>query len=253
MDVLSASRDDDKIAWYENLFNEPSISGITFWDENDNGIRDSSERSLQNISVEISPDALSSYTDVNGVFRYFIDNNSSYTVTAVADSCWQLSTDSSSYHVSLFDNIVSGLDFGFQLVSDVVHTQTRINSARTRCGFDVPFTLSIENDGCQPAQGQYGFVLSPLVTLLEAAIEPTDIRGDTLLWNYEELISSETQNIPLTFEIAGPEFIGEFIHMIGLSYIADEMGNLGLSSTYDFQSEIRCAYDPNDKLVHPNR
>lgn len=40
--------------------------------------------------------------------------------------------------------------------------------APTRCGFKVPFSLSIENDGCSPVSGQYGFILdSPTLSLFD--------------------------------------------------------------------------------------
>jgi len=71
--------------------------------------------------------------------------------------------------------------------------------------------------------------------------------------SFSELISSEIKSIELVLEIAGAEFIGEEIRLTGLSYIENENGELEFANTYDYRSEIRCAYDPNDKLIMPNR
>ena len=117
----------------------------------------------------------------------------------------------------------------------------------------MPFLLSVENDGCAPSQGLYGLVLDSLTTFVDAPIMPSEVRGDTLLWNYQSLINAETETIRMNLQIVGPEFIGSFINITGISFIQNESGQQDLVSTYDYTSEIRCAYDPNDKLVAPQR
>ncbi|MEM8528808.1 MAG: FG-GAP-like repeat-containing protein, partial [Bacteroidota bacterium] len=254
LDMLttSISGGGNNLFFHENLINTPIIQGVSFFDRNDNGIFDSTEMTIDNLPIILTPNVLSSYTDANGTYRFYVPNGT-YTLTVQPDSCYQLTTDSLSYMVTIDGDVALNKNFGFQLASDYQHTQTRINSAATRCGFDVPFTISVQNDGCVPSKGQYGLVLDSLVTLIETAIEPNEIRGDTLLWNYEELFSTQSESIKLTLQIAGTEFLGDFIQLTGLSYIENEAGELKLSSTYDYTSEIRCAYDPNDKLVYPNR
>ncbi|MEM8528843.1 MAG: T9SS type A sorting domain-containing protein [Bacteroidota bacterium] len=252
IDIITPVYNSFFTAYIENLSNNPSIEGINFFDENANSIFDSIDVALGNIKVEIEPNALSTYTSENGIFRFYLENGT-YTLTVEPDSCYQLTTDSLSYTITIDGDVALNKNFGFQLASDYQHTQSRINSSATRCGFTVPFWLSVQNDGCVPSQGQYGLVLDDLVTLVETAIEPEEIRGDTLLWNYEQLFSTQNERIRLSFEIAGTDFLGDTIRMTGLSYIETETGELELSSTYDYASEIRCAYDPNDKLVYPNR
>ncbi|MEM1327418.1 MAG: T9SS type A sorting domain-containing protein [Bacteroidota bacterium] len=251
-DIISASFYEDKLVWYENIFDEPSIEGIVFWDINENKLFDSTEYVLKNISLTVEPNATFSYTDEEGRFRYYLSDGE-YEVSISPNSCWILSTDTATYSVSVPSDFKYELNFGLKLTSDYQHTQARLISAATRCGFTVPFTLSVQNDGCVPSAGQYGLVLSDLVTLIEAAVEPIAVNGDTLFWNYEQLFSSEDERVDLMFEIAGTDFLGDTIRMKALSYIENDNGELALSSTYDYASEIRCAYDPNDKLVYPNR
>lgn len=252
IELLGTARYNDEIFWYENLLNFPSISGIVFWDEDENGLRDSSERLLSNIPISISPNPLSTFTDGNGIFRFYTEKDKAYTISVSPDSCWQITTDSLK-QFTLFGNVSSGLNFGFKLVSDFQVAKPRIISNFTRCGFDVSFFLSVQNDGCAPIKGKYGLVLDSLVSLVYSGLEPIEIRGDTLFWNFEELIASETQEVPLIFQMPNAEFIGEYVQLEALAYIENENKELELSNTYEFKSEIRCAYDPNDKLVTPNR
>lgn len=251
-DLMTASQDDSKIAWYENLINNPTISGTAFYDENSNGTFDEDEAVLQNISVTLEPEALGTYTAPNGTFNFYVPNGT-YTLTAQPDSCWQLTTDSISYNITVAGEPVLNRNFGFKPASDYTHVQPRLTSAPTRCGFEVPFWLSIENDGCQPIAGQYALILSDLVTYINAEIEPDAIVGDTLFWNYERLIPSRIEQIKLNLQVAGTDFIGDTIRLQALAFTDDGLGNQVLLENYDFTSEIRCAYDPNDKLVKPSR
>ena len=230
-----------------------TIEGTVFWDRNGNGQKDESEEALGNTPIQLASSSLTTYTNEVGNFRFFVQKGL-HNIMVNFDSCWALSTDAASYTITVDENTATQkVDFGLQLIAEYQHTQARITSAPTRCGFTVPFTLSIENDGCLPAKGQFALVLHPLVTVIGSNISSGEVRGDTLFWTYDPLIAKEVQRFEMTMEIAGADFIGEVIELTGLTYIEDEFGNLSLSSNYTYSSEIRCAYDPNDKLVSPQR
>lgn len=251
-DLFVSSRDNEQISWYENLSDYPTISGFVFYDENDNGILDGSEQALQNTPINLTPDALSSYTDANGGFRFYVDDGT-YILTTSPDDCWVLTSDSSSYTVEIDNSSFSDLNFGYNLSFQNPHVQPRLYSGFTRCGFEVGFNLKVENDGCTIANGLFGLVLDDLVTYIDASVAPDIINGDTLWWNYSDLFPTEFASINLTFEIAGVDFIGDYINMEVLSLIETEDAELVPSGSYSYQSIIQCAYDPNDKNVYPNR
>jgi len=242
----------NKIAFYENHIGFPTIEGRAFWDKNNNQIYDDSDFPVQNFLVQVTPNPLSSFSDENGYFRLYVDNGE-YEILGLPDSCWEVSTDYANQVVNIEGGISQEVIYPLNSISNFKSSKVRINSGRTRCGFSTLFNLSIENDGCNLVNGKFGLVLSNLVRVVEMQTEPVEIKGDTLLWTYEELTSGENYRIDIVFEIAGTDFIGEFIELIGLSYIEDEFGNHNLANTYNYSSEIRCAYDPNDKLVNPNR
>lgn len=251
-DVFVSSRDNAQISWYENLFDYPTISGRVFYDENENGNSDILEQSLQNVPVTITPDALSSYTDSTGSYRFYVDDGN-YSITTNPDSCWVLTTDSLSYSVSIDNSSFSDLNFGYSLSSENPHVQPRLYSHFTRCGFEIGFDLKLENDGCTVASGLFGLVLNDLITYVDASIDPEIINGDTLWWSYSDILPTELTSVNIIFEIAGVDFIGEVIIIDVLSLIENEDTDLVPGGTYLYQSEIQCAYDPNDKIVYPNR
>ena len=251
-DLLYISSRTDKIAWYENQSNHPSISGFTFWDENNNHKYDSSEQKILNLPVNLEPTALASYTDAQGQYRFYAPEGK-YRISVAPDSCWELSTDSLSYQVLLEKNKAMVRHFGFKPTSSAPKLKVRLNSAPTRCGFEVPFWLSLHNEACLFTQGRYGLVLSKLANLIKAEPAPSQIQGDTLFWDVDQLFGSQTKSVKLLFRIAGTDFLGDTILMRGLAYVKNNAGQLLLANTFDYRSEIRCAYDPNDKLVQPTR
>ncbi len=242
----------EKISWLENLANHPSISGFAFWDENNNHKYDSSEQKIFNLPVNLEPAALASYTDAQGQYRFYAPEGK-YRISVAPDSCWELSTDSLSYQVVLEKNKPLVRHFGFKPTSSAPKLKVRLNSAPTRCGFEVPFWLSLHNEACLFTQGRYGLVLSKLANFVQAEPAPSQIQGDTLFWDVDQLYGSETKSVKLLFRIAGTDFLGDTILMRGLAYVENNTGQLLLANTYDYRSEIRCAYDPNDKLVQPTR
>lgn len=250
--LLAVFGEIDKISWLENLADHPSISGFAFWDENNNHKYDSSEQKIFNLPVNLEPTALASYTDAQGQYRFYAPEGK-YRISVAPDSCWELSTDSLSYQVVLEKNKALVRHFGFKPTSSVPKLKVRLNSAPTRCGFEVPFWLSLHNEACLFTQGRYGLVLSKLADFVQAEPAPSQIQGDTLFWDVDQLFGSQTKSVKLLFRIAGTDFLGDTILMHGLAYVKNNTGQLLLANTYDYRSEIRCAYDPNDKLVQPTR
>lgn len=232
--------------WQENYLGAPRIQGQVFWDENANGQRDAGERPLNNVILTLEPDAIFSFTNPQG-FYSFHANSSAYTLSAEAESCWGFTTPSS-YDINLEEG-VENRDFGLQLISEEYSASTYASSGPTRCGFEVPFQFYLENTGCQPLNGEAYFVLDPLTTFLDSEIMPDDIRGDTLVWSVSDLLAGDLFKVEVQMEIAGVDFIGETLQIC--SFFAGAGGQISDLACY--ASVINCAYDPNDKIVSPNR
>ena len=250
--LLAVFGDIEKISWLENLADHPSISGFAFWDENNNHQYDSTEQKILNLPVTLEPTASASFTDAQGQYRFYAPEGK-YRISVAPDSCWELSTDSLSYQVLLEKDKPQVRHFGFKPTSSAPKLKVRLNSAPTRCGFEVPFWLSLHNEACLFTQGRYGLVLSKLANFVQAEPAPSQIQGDTLFWEVDQLFGSQSKSVKLLFRIAGTDFLGDTILMRGLAYVKNKTGQLLLANTYDYRSEIRCAYDPNDKLVQPTR
>ncbi len=243
----------DKIAWFENLYGESTINSITYFDENRNGTYDEGEQPLPNVKVQLEPLALSTFADTTGKSEFFLYDGD-FNLTAFPDSCYVLTTDSISYNISLGRQEAAIQYFGFALNDSIHRVQPRIMTDPVRCGFTVNLWINITNEGCINSNGQYGVILDTLVDFIDSFPSPDYIiQGDTLIWSYDELLPNTSQKVSIPINIAGVEHIGDTIHLRGISFIEQADGTLQSSESYNFLAEIRCAYDPNDKLVTPNR
>jgi uncharacterized repeat protein (TIGR01451 family) len=250
LDVFSSTYFDSHIVWFENFLLDPSLSGKCFYDKNENKVRDQGETTLFNQRVVVSPDAKTSFTNQSGSYRFIVENGD-YTVTALPDGIWSLTTDPSSFQVTYDGVPVQGLDFGFIPSQSITEVSPSLTVSPTRCGFKVPFWVEYKNTGTADVTGWIALELDALTSLVSAAIQPDSIQGNTLFWRFEGLSPSYSNTIQLVLQMPDVSFLGDTVSFSTTSYLIDNMGNLQPGKVYEAASVINCSYDPNDKLVEP--
>jgi len=252
LDIITFHEFSDKVLWYENIESLPTIEGLVFLDKNSNGKQEDDEQILASIPVTLSPEALSSYTDFDGKFRFFAPNRQ-YQLSVQAGACWESTTGSLTRSILINNNVVDTLMFGLKVKGQDPRPEASLHAGPTRCSFEVPFWLTVQNTGCGLSKGRYAVVLSPLVKLISTNSTPAEVRGDTLFWDYADLVTSQSAQVSFVLQVAGTEFIGDSIRLKALAWLEKSPGVFEGPRISNFSSEIRCAYDPNDKLVLPNR
>ncbi len=252
VELITTFSQQERIVYFRNYFNNGLIEGYVYWDENGNGIQDSTENTIIPGLTQLSPNPIEQVLDDSSGFKYFV-RNGTYTLSFQGDSCWALTSDTSSFQMSVGTDTVGGFTFGAQLIPGEALVEPYLTSGPTRCGFTVPFWLTDQNEGCGSGAGKLALVQDSLVSFVSAILPPDTILGDTMWWNYEDLFLWNTFQSKLTFEIAGTEFLGDTIRMPVYVFAEDSMGILMLENTFSFESVINCAYDPNDKLVSIDR
>lgn len=250
LDVLFSGPTTSDLAWIENLLNNPALTGTCFYDINQNKQKDADEVGLLNHSVHVEPNALASFTNAVGIFKFAVENGT-YTLAIQPDAEWQLTTDSASYTVSIQDTIIQDLNFGLIPVQNIIQVVPTITGAATRCGFQVPFWINYENTGTNFSSGYVSLQIDPLTTLINAVPAPDSIEGNLLFWKYDNLPPSYNNKIGLMLQMPSVVFLGETVSFTASTFVNDSDGIPQLNSIDEYQSVINCAYDPNDKLVQP--
>ncbi|MEM8907450.1 MAG: T9SS type A sorting domain-containing protein [Bacteroidota bacterium] len=251
-DDLFAVFDSVSFVWYENLAERQRVIGFCFNDDDQDGIFDANEQGLQNLPVEVNPNGLSAWTNREGQFQFFLDTGN-YVLTHQPIPNWSLTTPGN-IDVVVLDTIQdTTYYFGLSPILEINEARTNLTSAATRCGFEVPYWLEVENTGTLTMDGQIRLELDPLVSYISADPLPASISGNTLLWDIADLAPFQSTLIRMRLQMPGVNAIGEEVQILATTEIQNQQGNTIASDTYDYRSIIACAYDPNDKLVNPDR
>lgn len=219
------------------------FTGVVYLDDNNNGQRDEGELPLDNLAIKINERTF--FTNSEGVYS-FETNDETANLSIQKEKC----TNAFQNVYNLGALVSKEIDpIGLVNTSDAQSVKTHLRSGLTRCGFEVTFWLTVENDGCIDEVGQVGVVLDSLVSLERILSQDATVSGDTIWWNIS-LNQRETEKKQFTLRIASEEFNGQTIQLKTFFRTDEEAGAFDES-----QSEflIRCAIDPNDKLVTPNR
>ena len=241
------------VQYLENTTISSYISGSYYYDENENGKKDEGEAIIKDILPGIVPGAFEiNFNDENG-FKLRV-RKGKYTVSFQNNPCWYLTPGQpNTYVINLDTTNHAVIHFGVKRKSDSIDAMARLTSGQTRCGFTVPFNIQIKNTGCEDISGTVKIVLHPLATPLPDPNSEITIEGDTMYLTYNTLFSEKLKTEKINFNIAGVEFLGDTISMPVYAYVRDSTGIERLVDSSEFFSVINCAYDPNDKLVEPNR
>jgi len=259
LDIVTILKEQDgsaQLIMIENQIETTSIRGVVFFDENSNGIRDAIERGLESFHVILEPDMIRYQLNKSDGYIIFVEDGT-YTLSPEVPSIWKLTTDSASYTVNIDGNSQSNLDFGFIPTQQLFSGQMHAVSGITRCNRETKFDFIFQNTGTTIITEGVVFAFLDDLVSIGTEIDPIDTIGVTgeLGWKFENLYPGQTVkksillNIP---GIGGDVEPGTLIKIFSATEAKDTQGFVNFFKN-NFESEILCAYDPNDKLINPDR
>lgn len=142
----------------------------------------------------------------------------------------------SSYHFNLLPKIIQ---------SDVA---LNIQTGITRCFAETPIWVNIDNQGTTVFSGDVCLELDPrLDNLMVEGTSMTPLPPQ-VCWTFESFAPGQQAAYQLQANMPGVEALGDSVRF---NLVAKEM-EMVVTEQY-YAGELRCAYDPNDKLVQPAR
>ena len=115
--------------------------------------------------------------------------------------------------------------------------------------------LTVKNAGTTVSDGIFWFRADSLIQEIEFDSTPDTVSGDFLFgWKFEGLFPGEFLQQRAQVLIPGPpDFqLGDSLKFMTFT-VFDDLQGRDTSDIFQYCSEIRCSYDPNDKLVNPAR
>jgi len=230
------------------------ILSQTFYDANQNKIQDGQEPYYTDASLLIEPQ--NTYFSPNDDYVFWLDAGN-YTVSynQVANPDWQLTTDSASYFVQLADNQSETILFGVYPAQEISEIKTFITSPPARCNESITFSLTAKNVGTTVASGTMWIQIDDNITSIMPENMPDTITDSAFYgWYFTDLYPSQSITQHITLGIPGPpDFpVGDFLYFLAFTDY-DDVNGAHTSEGFRYDTEVRCSFDPNDKLVNPTR
>ena len=235
---------------YLTIDGQNVLSGTAFRDDNGNGTRDPGERGLPNIAVVNGDTKI--FTDENGAFALPAAHGDGYAVTTEALDCYTLTSPTGTYTGTYNSVSPPTIAFGFQPDESAAQLRLLVNAGRVRCNSEVPYWLTVVNDGCLPLAGTATLTLPEHLTFVESKPAPTTESGRTLTFAFDTLEAGETFYSLLKVTTPDESLAGTEILVDG-EVTARTADGLTATATDRHTEELRCAVDPNDMLVSPSR
>lgn len=240
--------------FYINHYYAPNVSGVIFNDKNQNGIQDEGELGLANIPILIEPEGKTIFTDANGNFALEVEDNNIELIPQFS-SCWSIGT---SANPSLRTNFEKGkrsaAKFAIPAIrnGDDVNVLISLESSIQRCNSPGVLWALVANRSCGPISGRLELTLPDSVDLRLSPREAI-VDGDKITWHFSEIEPYTNFEPGLQIDLPNEFFVGNSLRYTLDVFIYDEMDNETYTDSTELSNILRCAFDPNDKLVVPAR
>ncbi|MEM9930089.1 MAG: T9SS type A sorting domain-containing protein, partial [Bacteroidota bacterium] len=230
-----------------------SLVGRVYQDNNLNGNEDAGDIPLAGVQIRATgQNSTFATTDDAGFFRLLLDDATTYTIALEDDFCYSATTNPSSFEVTPAAFPEDTLVIGVEKTGEAPALRAVVSSGTTRCGFTVPVWLSVVNTGCQAVSTEINFQLPEGTTIGEIEPVPASANEIELVWTDVPLAPGESWQALLELTMPGEERVGE-----SLDFVLTATGiydfDLTVEDVNTYVRTLRCAIDPNDKLVQPAR
>lgn len=243
--------DADLLVLKSNLSSEFLISGLSYWDKNNNNLHDSNESviSLQSIIMDT---IYVDYTNNNGEFMFAAQGGNHYLECMLPEN-WSLSSGLPNLTVNVSETlpIIDSIKFGFVADTLIIHSIPDITGAYPRCNDTINYWLSIKNNGTTFVSGVLELVLDDSLTYINSLVSPDSISGNHIYWSYDSILPFSKSTFSIFVSTPDFQSQGDLIVSNLINHIHDTLGIEIESNSEILSQTIVCAYDPNDKLVDP--
>ena len=233
------------------LYSPWRAMGTIYFDENQNGMRDSLEVGVNSVLVESDIPEHYSYNNNGKYFvDYMTDSVPTNIITPILNSDWFITSDSSNYSVTFdsLQNIVDSLDFGIYPDSLYSSLSTSITSSQVICDESALYWLTLTNDGTTIASGDLVVTLDSEVQFVTSMPQPDSVIGTQLYYGFDSLLFYSDLEIEIEVIMPNFAFMGTEMNLNVEATLDNIAGYLLEDSLHQY---LLCAYDPNDKIALP--
>ncbi len=233
----------------------PKVYADVFYDLNQDGVKNWNEPNYYGGSISISPGGSSFYVQAEGVI-YIQPGAYTATFDTANNPNWQVTTTPTSYDLDLAQGDEETIVFGIYPTQQISDIQTITNSPPARCNESILFDIGTKNLGTTVANGTMWLTIDEETSVTAFLQQPDTIvpNSNTYGWYFDDLFPSQIAEKKINILVPGPPdfMLGDSITFETYADFEDANGGQSTAS-FTYETVVRCSFDPNDKLVHPNR
>ncbi len=222
-------------------------------DLNENGTRDSDEYLLSYGNITLNDTVNIQNIKQDGIDLFLSEGLVKIKYAGSNNANWNLTSSVNVYNYN-FDSTIQNeiIEFGLAPIEEKKELHTLITGDNFRCGESIQFVLTLSNFGTDRENGIVWLEYDEKIENIIISSQPDTILSQNKLgWFFENLLPFENRHFEINFVAPIPNAGTEVFQVFNFS---SDIENLNQSdSGFQYSTELRCAFDPNDKLVYPNR
>lgn len=224
--------------------------GTVRFDADGNSTFDSTDPSFagQRISLTSNEERRTVFTDSAGTYTSYLLTDTTNRVQVLTDDCHETVGPAAIDYVANSGNALP--DFLLRPIDDQINVSAFATSGPTRCGFTVPFWFQATNTGCEDDDLLVRLELDHGISVVSSDPVPATSNGSVLEWRFDDVATGAGHQIEQQLIMPDEFRAGEQIPCL---LIVSSATDPTVVDTFDYTFTLRCAIDPNDKLVHPAR
>jgi hypothetical protein len=252
-EILVAVGQSSRVELLTNLSNSGyQLSGRIFHDLNGDQVYQPEESPLPWVNLQVDPDASSPFTTDNGVYTVYATPGTYTLQPALDPELWTV-TSASPLQATLDAGapVATGLDFAIVPAQDISLVTASMVQGNVPCGATTFLALNIANAGTRIEQGTVTLQLAQFASFQSSVPAPISIAGNTITWAFEDLNIQEVRSITALVTTPTIGSIGDQWNHVLQVVSVDDGGGVLSTTNATLGGTVTCAYDPNDKQVHP--
>jgi hypothetical protein len=250
-DFISRSGYDDIVLTTSKLKNNGTVKAFAYWDANNNLKYDVGEIILRNQKFILNPAGHEYYTSSNGEL-YFFDLSGNCSVRYTVPANWSLTTSGLPYSFTMPSDTALNLSYGVKPSATVSLFKPSITAGLARCLDVTSLKVDVNNNGTTVKKIKVEILYDTTLQFISSLITPDTFAKGRIIYIVNNLQPTYFTQFGLKFKM--PAFLpGQpNVYPLKANTYSLESGNIyTYNSTDSLSLEIKCAFDPNDKLADP--
>lgn len=225
------------------------LKGLTFQDQNGDGLMNGAEPITAGAVVSIEPGGLLTASDQNGLFSA-LPGIGSFTVTRAAQPYWTVTTPLQTSDLLSFGAIDSLDALGAMAIPGMYDLRADVTCSQSSPGFTTTCWCHVQNVGTEPQTGLLSLTLDADQSFLTFGTTPDNVVGNDATWSVPVVPPGQTWSVLVTIQTSTGVTLGTTVqHSVSVSpeFTDQTVGD----NTATWSDVVVGSYDPNDKMVQP--